>query len=97
MTYAVFICTISITMDGVSTLTQKGQVAIPKPIRDHLSLKAFDKIRFTIQNGKIIAEPVLSINAMLGIIPAKKILSKKEHKALVKKQILKKYARRPGH
>lgn len=81
-------------MNGYSTITQKGQVAIPKQIRDHLGIKPFDKIRFTLWNGKIIAEPALTIHEMLGIIPAKKVISKKEQKEVIKKQILKKYAHR---
>lgn len=81
-------------MDGFSTITQKGQVAIPKQIRDQLNLKPFDRVRFTLQEGKIIAEPASSINEMLGIISAKKVVSKKEYKKVIKKHILKKYDRR---
>ena len=81
-------------MDGFSTLTQKGQVAIPKSIRDYLHLKPFDKVRFTIQDGKIIGEPVLGIEDMLGSVPAKKTAAKKDYKEIIKKHVLKKYANR---
>lgn len=84
----------SIIMDGFSTITQKGQVAIPKQIRDQLNLKPFDRVRFTLQEGKIIAEPTSSITDMLGIITAKKVVSKNEYKEAIKKHVLKKYARR---
>jgi len=81
-------------MDGFSTITQKGQVAIPKVIRDYLQLKPFDKVRFTVQGGKIIGEPTLGIDDMFGIIPTKRAITKKEYKEAIKKQILKKYAHR---
>lgn len=81
-------------MEGFSTITQKGQVAIPKQIRDQLNLKPFDRVRFTLQDDKIIAEPALRITDMLGLIPTKKIVSKKVSKETVKKHVLKKYARR---
>lgn len=80
-------------MNGFSTLTQKGQVSIPKSIRDYFDLKPFDKVRFEIQYGKIVAEPVLSINDMLGIVPTKKTLSKNEYKTEIRKHVLKKYDR----
>ena len=75
-------------------ITQKGQIAIPKSIRDQLNLKASDRVRFSVQDGKIIAEPAFGVKDMLGIIPAKKVVSKKEYKATVLKQVAKKYASR---
>ena len=40
-----------------ATLTSKGQVTIPKPIRDYLHLKKSDKIDFNIsKNGKVYFE-----------------------------------------
>ncbi len=80
-------------MDGFSTITQKGQVAIPKQIRDQLHLKAFDRIRFTLQEGKIIAIPAFGIDDMFGIVSVKSKQSKKVYKAVIKKHVLKKYAR----
>lgn len=81
----------SITMNGYSTLTQKGQVAIPKPIRDKLRLKASDRIYFTLEDKRIIAEAIPDVEEMKGFIPAKKALSKSEMKAIVRKHIIKKH------
>lgn len=94
MTNRVIIYIVSITMNGISTITQKGQVAIPKSIRDQFNLKPFDRIRFTVEDGKIIAQPTFSINDMFGIIPVKKALSKKQYKEAIKKHVLKKYVNR---
>jgi AbrB family looped-hinge helix DNA binding protein len=44
----------------VATLTSKGQLTIPKAIRDALSLHAGDQVRFELDktNGKTVMEPV---------------------------------------
>jgi len=81
-------------MDGISTMTQKGQVAIPKGIRDYFNLKPSDKINFTVEGNKIVAKKILDIDEMMGIIPVKKPLSKQKIKALIRTQVLKKYASR---
>jgi len=36
-----------------TSVTSKGQVTIPKAIRDELGLRPFDKIRFTIEDGGV--------------------------------------------
>jgi AbrB family looped-hinge helix DNA binding protein len=38
-------------MGRATTLTSKGQVTIPKVIRDELGLKPHDKIGFSVENG----------------------------------------------
>ena len=41
-----------------TTLTSKGQVTIPKPVRDRLGLEIGDRLRFHFQDdGKLIIEP----------------------------------------
>jgi len=81
-------------MNGFSTITQKGQVAIPKSIRDYFKLKKSDKLYFSIENNKIVAEPVPTISDMFGIIKAKKPLSKKEMKRVIREAVIKKHANR---
>jgi len=81
-------------MDGFSTLTQKGQVAIPKAIRDYFNLKASDKLYFSIDDNKIVAEPVQGIEEMRGIVKSHKFLAKKEYKKIVKDAILEKFERK---
>ncbi|NUO07113.1 MAG: AbrB/MazE/SpoVT family DNA-binding domain-containing protein [Candidatus Brocadia sp.] len=43
------------------TISQKGQVAIPKEIRDTLHIKAGDQLTFRVKKGKIILEPAVNI------------------------------------
>lgn len=51
-----------------TTLTSKGQVTIPKAVRDRLGLEAGDKLRFHFQSdGKVVVEPERS--GPLGRLP----------------------------
>ena len=43
----------------VSTLTTKGQITIPKPIREHLKLRTGHRVDFYIDpKGRVILEPL---------------------------------------
>ena len=45
-----------------ATISAKGQIAIPKEVRDTLHVKAGDQFGFEItEDGKIILEPVVNI------------------------------------
>ena len=41
-----------------STLTRKGQVTIPKPLRDRLGLRLGDRISFQLRGEEIVLKPV---------------------------------------
>ncbi len=79
-------------MQGISTITQKGQVAIPKSIRDYFRLNTSDKLHFTIKDNKIVAQPITSVKAMRGFIKTKQTLSKQGMKKIIKGSVLNKYA-----
>lgn len=81
-------------MDGFSTLTQKGQVAIPKGIRDYFGLKTSDKIHFSVKGDTIIAKPIQRIESMRGFIKTNKVLTKKQMKKIIQEAVLEKYAHR---
>jgi len=81
-------------MNGVSTLTQKGQVAIPKSIRDYFDLKPSDKVYFEVKNNSIVARRLSSIEEMRGFVKTNKILSKKEMKKIIREAVLEKFKRK---
>ncbi len=81
-------------MQGISTITQKGQVAIPKPIRDYFKLHPSDKLHFSVKNNKIVAEPVLSVESMFGIIKTKKVLTKRQMKKIIREAVINKHGSR---
>ena len=59
-----------------SNLTSKGQVTLPAAIRKQLNLKAGDRIAFTLEGNRIIAEPVASdVSSLFGSINSDKTVS----------------------
>ena len=52
----------------ISTLTRKGQVTIPKKIRDALSLKPNDSVVFVYRNKEIIIKPLLNVFLLRGSV-----------------------------
>jgi antitoxin PrlF len=58
-------------MGQITTLTSKGQVTIPKSIRDQLRLKPHDKIAFAIEDGHVIMRKAYpSLEDIVGGLPA---------------------------
>jgi AbrB family looped-hinge helix DNA binding protein len=49
-------------MGKTAKVTSKGQVTIPKEIRDYLSSRI---VEFEIENGRVIVRPVKSVAAVL--------------------------------
>jgi len=81
-------------MNGISTLTQKGQVAIPKSIRDYFHLKPHDKVHFEVQDEKIVATPAPTIDEMFGLFKTSKRITKKEMKKAIRESVLEKFERK---
>ena len=58
-------------VDVSATVTSKGQVTIPAPLRDRLGLKAGDRVRFVEgPDGRVTVErrPTLSLADLRGIV-----------------------------
>jgi len=55
-----------------TTLTSKGQLTLPKAIRDRLHLRVGDRLEVTLrEDGVIQMEPVtVDVNQLKGILPA---------------------------
>jgi antitoxin PrlF len=58
-------------MGKTTTLTSKGQVTIPKELRDELGLEAHDKIRFeSAGNGRLLLEKARPrLRDLMGSLP----------------------------
>lgn len=50
----------------ITTMTQKGQVTIPKRIREYLGIRPNDKIEFAIDEDDVKIKPVRALEANLG-------------------------------
>lgn len=52
-----------------SSLTSKGQVTIPKPIRDFLKVAEGDRLDFVVQDGQVVVRPgVRDLRDMKGLL-----------------------------
>ena len=81
-------------MKTISTLTQKGQVVIPKYIRRYFNLKPNDKIKFMVRDAMIVAQPIASIDQAYGMFQGRrgKPVTQKEIKDTVKNTIIHKFS-----
>ncbi len=70
-----------------STLTSKGQLTVPKEVRERLKLKTGDKIQFMInKEGKIELSPIkVRLKDLKGILPSpkKKVTLKDMENAII--------------
>ena len=73
-----------------STVTQKGQVTIPKKLRDSLHLNINDKVIFVRRNDGLILKPVKSMQELQGSVPVKTKTAPEE----IRKSVLIEVARR---
>ncbi len=55
-------------------LTSKGQITLPKPVREYLNIDAGDRLEFTIeQDGKVtVSAKTLDVKHLYGMVKTKK-------------------------
>lgn len=83
----------SITMQ-VTTVTQKGQVTIPKSIRRDLGIKTGQKIAFTKKKNEVVIEPVIDFFSLRGSIKSIKPFDIKAWDKAIAKKIASDYAKK---
>lgn len=74
----------------LTTISQKGQIVVPKEIRDLLGLKPSDKLKVSSEQGRIIATPVLKTKDVFGMFQAKRPITKYDIKSEYKRAISRK-------
>lgn len=74
-----------------STITTKGQVTIPKAIRDYLHLDTGDKVEFIFKNSEIIIKPITKkaadVAGLLSKYKKEKTVSVEEMNSVIKQRI----------
>lgn len=58
-------------MTSLRTVSEKGQVTVPKRLRDRLGIKAGDQLAFSEEGGRLVAQKTTSgdpIDAVYGIL-----------------------------
>lgn len=77
-----------------STITSKGQITIPKEIRDKFHLKAHDRLLFKPEADRIIIKPVTgTILDIKGAFPIKAKIGFEKLRAKMEKEIARKTIR----
>lgn len=84
---------ISNTMQLITTVTSKGQVVIPKSIRDRLNLRPFSRVVFSVVEKKIVVESVGSVDQMKGFIKTQDHHSEADFEGAIEEEIVKNYAK----
>jgi len=64
----------------ISRVGSKGELFLPKEIRERLGLKAHAKVIYKIEDGRLIVEPVPSIEEILREQPLVEITLQEFHK-----------------
>lgn len=80
-------------MTYTATLTVKGQVTIPKPIRDFLGLVVSQKVAFVKTDEKVVVKPVVNFMSLKGSISGRKY-SDEEADKVVGEYIAEEYAKK---
>jgi AbrB family looped-hinge helix DNA binding protein len=81
-------------MTLITTVSPKGQIVIPKPVRDALGIKPRDRIKVSFKKGKIIAEPASRSDDFLGFFKEEKKIDRKRIKSAKRSYILHKFTKR---
>jgi AbrB family looped-hinge helix DNA binding protein len=69
-----------------TTVTQKGQVTLPKKVRQMLNIEAYDQVRVTVSENKAVIEPVADIIDMAGTVKPRKGGSALKARELMEKE-----------
>lgn len=81
-------------MTTKTSITKKGQVTIPKRIRQYLGLKTRNQVEFKIEKGQVIIEPATSLESNFGRVrPKRKPEDFKEVRKSFEKEVAKEVSR----
>lgn len=78
-----------------STVTSKGQITIPKSIRDALDIHPNDRMSFIRKGDRVILVPVKTIGAFRGAVRARG-LSFDQERAMAKAAVTKRHRGKPA-
>jgi antitoxin PrlF len=79
-------------MARATKLTGKGQVTIPKDVRDELGLRPHDKIAFSIENGHVFLRKAYpSLEEIVASVPAIDV-PMEEWDEIIQDEIARRYA-----
>ncbi|MEX0815001.1 MAG: AbrB/MazE/SpoVT family DNA-binding domain-containing protein [Dongiaceae bacterium] len=79
-----------------ATLTSKGQMTIPKVIRDELDLKPGDRVELNVlPDGRVLMTPTVPLASLAGILPKpKRAYTVEDMNTAIVEAVSRKYKRR---
>ena len=81
-------------MNLITTVTTKGQVVIPKSIRDAFDIQPFTKVTFEVVGGEILVKPALTVAQMAGFIKTKPRYPHKSEKEIIQEAVVEKFEKK---
>lgn len=81
-------------MNGLSTITQKGQVVIPIELRRALKLSPPRRVSFELKDKTIIIKPALSIDEAFGMFKTTKKASQGDYDRAIEKAVVEKFRKK---
>lgn len=78
-------------MQTITTISHKGQIVIPKPIRDKLNISPADKLSVDLVGDKILVTPAPTTQDMFAAFSPKKSFTQKEMKSTIKEAVIAKH------
>lgn len=72
-------------MQYITTISQKGQIVIPKAIRNKFKIKPAHMLKVSMNSKTIIVEPLSSADKFMGMFKVKKPITKKDIKDVYSK------------
>ena len=78
-------------MLNITTISEKGQIVVPKKIRDILGIKPSDSLTVSLNGRRIVVEPTFSLNDVYGVFKARGKITKKDIKESAQKYTLRKH------
>lgn len=66
----------------LSTVSEKGQITVPKPLRDRLGIRAGDQLDLTEQHGQLVVKKAIAsdpVTAAYGILDGREPTDERLH------------------
>jgi AbrB family looped-hinge helix DNA binding protein len=75
-------------MQLVTTISRKGQVVVPKKVREEIGLSTSDLLRVEAKDGKVVMSPVSKTDEVFGLFKVKGVITKSDVKSSFRKAVL---------
>ena len=72
----------------LSTVTTKGQVTIPKPLRDALGISPNDRVEFVREGERIVLQPLKTLKAYRGAVKTRGPCDFETERSIAKKAVV---------